>query len=326
MSTDSTASTLPDQLHLRFDAHGKAIEPTGDPARPQDGFDWIHMRRDTGDIRAALTAMGLDDVVIGALTAEETRPRCTVHDAGVLLVLRGVNLNPGAAPEDMVSVRLWLEDRRVVGVWVRPLIAVDDMVAASRRGQGPISPGDFVAKLALRLADRAEPAVAAMNEAVDDLETDLTDATGAQLRRRLSDLRRQAILLRRYMVPQRDALTTLEIEDLPWLATADRIRLREAAERVSRLGEELDAICDRAQVVQDQITDQRAETMNRQMLLLSVVAAIFLPLGLISGILGMNVGGVPGADSPMAFWVVSVLMAALGLGMWLAFRWMGFRG
>ena len=83
----------------------------------------------------------------------------------------------------------------------------------------------------------------------------------------------------------------------------------------------LDAIRDRAQVVQDQVMDTRAEQMNKQMLLLSVVAAIFLPLGFITGLLGINVGGMPGADNPAAFWIVSggilVLSAVL---IWIFWR------
>lgn len=331
MSIDSVVTekppVLPDMLALRFDGAGGMIPlDSGALPPPERGFDWLHLRRDAAGTAENLLALGVDEVVVHALTAQETRPRCTVHGNGVVLVLRGVNLNPGADPEDMISVRLWLEERRVIGVWLRPLYAVGDLIAAGERGQGAVSPGDFVTKLALRLADRAEPAVAALNEVVDDLETALDAGDGTHMRRRLSDTRRTAILLRRYMVPQRDALTTLEIEDLPWLSHSDRMRLREASERVSRLGEELDAIRDRSQVVQDQIMDRRAEVMNRQMLLLSVVAAVFLPLGLLSGMLGMNVGGVPGAGTPAAFWIVSALMAAIGLGLWAVFRWMGFRG
>lgn len=324
--TDSPPD-LPEMLVLRFDGSG-GMQRLDQPAErtPATGFDWVHLRRDAPATHGRLVALGVDEVVIHALTAQETRPRCTVHGNGVVLVLRGVNLNPGADPEDMISVRLWLEEHRVVGVWMRPLYAVGDLIAAGERGQGALTPGDFVTKLALRLADRAEPAVAALNEVVDDLETELDTGEGVHMRRRLSDTRRQAIMLRRYLVPQRDALSTLEIEDLPWLAHNERMRLREAAERVSRLGEELDAIRDRAQVVQDQIMDRRSEVMNRQMLLLSVVAAIFLPLGLLSGMLGMNVGGVPGADLPAAFWIVTALMAAIGVGLWGVFRWMGFRG
>tara|TARA_R110000744_G_scaffold230748_2_gene348938 strand:- start:120 stop:506 length:387 start_codon:yes stop_codon:yes gene_type:complete len=120
------------------------------------------------------------------------------------------------------------------------------------------------------------------------------------------------------MFPQRDALTTLEIEDLEWLTQRDRSRIREAAERVTRLAEELDAIRDRAQVVHDQIMDNRAEAMNRSMLVLSVVAVIFLPLGFLTGLLGINVGGIPGANDPWAFLVVcGLLLLVAVLQIWL---------
>ncbi|HKL55753.1 MAG TPA: CorA family divalent cation transporter, partial [Roseovarius sp.] len=136
--------------------------------------------------------------------------------------------------------------------------------------------------------------------------------------------RRMAIKLRRHIAPQRDALSTFEIEDLPWLTHEDRSRLREAVERVTRLSEELDAIRDRAQVVQDQIMEHRSEVMNRQMLILSVVAAIFLPLGLLTGLLGINVGGMPGADDPRAFWFVTVGIVVIGLVLFGIFRMLGW--
>jgi zinc transporter len=82
---------------------------------------------------------------------------------------------------------------------------------------------------------------------------------------------------------------------------------------VTHLGEELDAIRDRPQIVHDQFTDQRAEAMNRNMLLLAVVTAIFLPLGLVSGLLGINVAGIPGAESSQAFLVVCALLAGLAM-------------
>lgn len=287
-------------------------------------FTWLHMRGGHPDTAANLRACGLDQFVIDALMAEETRPRCTVHEDGVVLNLRGANLDPGAETEDMVSVRLWIENKRIVGVWMRPLLAVRDLFQALERGRAPSSPGDLVAKLSLRLADRAEPKVATLNERIDELEELVLDETSGVQRTPLAEIRRSAIILRRFMLPQRDALTTLEIEDLDWLSDRDRSRIREAAERITRFGEELDAIRDRAQVVHDQIMDRRAETMNRQMLILSVVAAVFLPLGLLTGLLGINVGGIPGADNPWAFAIVCALLVALGALLVWWFKRIGF--
>lgn len=299
-----------------------------DPRAPETGFTWVHVNGATEAGRNWLAAAGLDPHESDALLAEETRPRCTLHGDIALMNLRGVNLNPGAEPEDMVSLRLFVSARVVISVQMRTSQAVVDLMSSLDRGQGPATPGDLIARLALRLADRAEPVVAALNERADRLEDTMEQEASADaaMRAELADIRRVSIMLRRYMFPQRDALSTLEIEDVAWLSQRDRSRLREATERVTRLAEELDAIRDRAQVVHDQIIDMRSEAMNRQMLVLSVVAAVFLPMGLVTGLLGINVGGIPGATWPGAFWAVCALLLSIGaFQVWL-FRRMGLLG
>ncbi|GHG91761.1 zinc transporter ZntB [Pseudodonghicola xiamenensis] len=317
-----------------FDCEGKAWSMHPDPLQvctskvPDHGFVWAHVDGWTPEGRKWLQSAGMEPFVLEAMLAEETRPRCTVHGDIALMNLRGVNLTPGAEPEDMISLRLYVSEHIVISTQIRDLQAVDDLMDSLDRGAGPASPGDLIARLALRLADRAEPVVAALNERADNLEdaVDAPEGPGRAERAELADIRRESILLRRYMFPQRDALSTLEIEDLTWLSQRDRSRLREATERVTRLAEELDAIRDRAQVVQDQITDLRAETMNRQMLILSVVAAIFLPMSLLTGLLGINVGGIPGAGSPTAFWLVCLLLVVIGVLLGWLFRRLGLLG
>jgi zinc transporter len=286
------------------------------------GFAWLHVERSVAQSKAGLARFDLDEAVHEALLADETRPRCTVIGDGVILNLRGVNLNPGAEPEDMVSLRLWIEDKLVIGVWVRPLAATTDMRDGVARRKAPATLGDFVSKYVLRLADNAEPVTASLNERLDALEETLLKQEGLPLRAELADIRAMAIALRRFMFPQRDALTTLQIEDVDWLTELDRHHIRDAADRIIRLAEELDAIRDRAELVHDQIMDRRAEQLNQRMLVLSIVAAMFLPLGLITGMLGMNVGGVPGADWGLGFVITClVLLAVAGLQVAL-FKWM----
>lgn len=308
-----TTADIPRMLAYALDREGRATVMA--PDGPMGGeLEWRHMHWEDADALGWMRAVsGLEDDIVTALTAPETRPRCTViatpRGDGAFINLRGVNLNEGADPEDMISIRIWLEADRIVSAWRRPLHAVSDLRQAIEREQAPTGPGDFVAKLALRLADRAEPVVAAMNETVDAMEEAVLDEQpDASLRSTLADIRRQAIVLRRYMFPQRDALSTLAIEDLAWLTERERARLREATDRITRLAEELDAIRDRAAVVQDQLVERRAEAMNRNMLILAVVAAIFLPLGLLTGLLGINVGGIPGAETGWAFWGVCLLL------------------
>ncbi|MEM1194316.1 MAG: CorA family divalent cation transporter, partial [Pseudomonadota bacterium] len=63
-----------------------------------------------------------------------------------------------------------------------------------------------------------------------------------------------------------------------------------------------------ALVLQDDLNNRAAQETNKTMYMLSIVAAIFLPLGFLTGLLGINVGGMPGVDTPTAFWVVVVLL------------------
>lgn len=253
--------------------------------------------------------------------AAETRPRCTVIGEGALINFRGVNLNEGADPEDMISARLWVEQNKIVGVWLRPLKAVSDILESVNANRAPRTTGGFIATLALRLIDRMEPVVSELNERVDGLEERILDEEIPDLQSELTSIRRRSIIIRRFIFPQRDALTTLHLEELPWLDDRDRGRIAEAVDRITRLAEELNAIRERAVAVQDQIVERRASLLNRNMLLLAIFTVVFLPLQFLTGLLGMNVEGIPGAKHPLAFTIVTVAMAVIaGLTYWLLRR------
>jgi zinc transporter len=177
-----------------------------------------------------------------------------------------------------------------------------------------------VARLGLRAADRLEPLVERLGDTLDSIEEGLMLNSKTDVRAKLARLRRTLIGFRRLIWPQRDALNTLEIEDLSFFSPRDRVRLREASARSARLGDELQALSERAGLVHEQILDARAEQMNKSMLVLTAVTAILLPLTVISGILGMNVAGIPYADSPYAFWVVSGVLALVGVALFLVMR------
>ncbi len=148
------------------------------------GYVWLHVNVAKPGTRDWLESAGLDGLVLRALLAPETRPRCTLNGDGVLMNLRGVNLNPGDEVEDMVSLRMWITEKLVISVQLRQLMAVGDVMAAFERGQGAEHPSELVARLALRLADRAEPVVADLNEKVDALEDQMIDGVPQMARGR----------------------------------------------------------------------------------------------------------------------------------------------
>ncbi len=101
-------------------------------------------------------------------------------------------------------------------------------------------------------------------------------------------------------------------------------RLREVADDITRQVESLDAARERAAVVQDELMNRMSEQINKNMYVLSVIAGVFLPLGFVTGLLGVNVDGIPGDDTPWAFAALCGLMLALVLfEVWLfrRFKW-----
>ena len=306
---------------------GKALDLEGIRKwSPEDGTLWAHLDY-TGSVAQnwLCNESGIDPVIVEALTAAETRPRSLVHQGGMLLILRGVNLNPGTDPEDMISLRFWIDSNRIVTLRHRRVMAIDDLRQAVEAGSGPVNPGGFLEDLTDRLVARMGTFISDVDDAVDALEDEVLTEQSYELRQKISEIRRAAIGMRRYLAPQRDVMERLHGEKVDWLDEMQRMRLREIADRTTRYVEDLDAIRDRATVTQEELNNRLAEQMNKTMYVLSIVAGIFLPLGLLTGLLGINIGGIPGTDNPWAFTFFCVLLAAISaLLVWLfkRMKWM----
>ncbi len=282
--------------------------------RAEQGLLWVHLDR-TGDEsqRWLRAAGGFDPVIADALLAEDVRPRELPVDDALLVTLRGVNLNPGADPEDMVAVRIWLEPARIVTLRHRRLVAINDLREALAAGRGPRSPGQFLAMLSGCLIARMGPVIDQLVDRIDGLEEAALKEHGSELRLGIAGLRREVIGLRRYLAPQREVMARLAASHAPWLGAGDRAVLREVADRTTRFVEDLDAARERATVVQDELNTRLSDQMNRTMYVLTVVATVLLPPSLITGLLGVNVGGMPGVEQPWAFAIVVVLLVALAM-------------
>ncbi len=288
----------------------------------EKGFIWIHLDYTArGAQRWLHEKSGLDEIAVSALLAAETRPRTVSIADGLLVTLRGVNLNPGADPEDMVSLRMWVETGRVISTRMRRLLAVQDMRGMIANKCGPKTAGEFLVEMGDRLAMRMSYVIEGLDETVDTLEEQVLSAESRELRTKLAQLRRETILLRRYLAPQREALARLVAEKNPLLCDVDRMHLREVADRMTRYGEDLDAARERAAVTQEELSNRLSEQINKRMYVLSIVAAIFLPLGFATGLLGINVGGIPGAEFAYAFAIVCLLLVAVIILQIILFRW-----
>ncbi len=284
---------------------------------------WLHI--DAGSSAQATLAMldWLPPAVVAALTAVETRPRCDSIDDGILLNLRV----PAAGPVDhndvLVSVRAWIMPKTLISVSLRPSPVVARARAAMLAGNIH-DVGDAMIALISDAAGELDEEIAGLGDRLDALEEAVAPDAPPGMRRKVTRLRAEAIRYRRFIQPQRQAVERLSQYDHGCFDDDERLALRNAADRFARMAEELEAVRERAAVVTDELTDMRSERLDARSLQVAIVALIFLPITFITGLLGMNVAGIPFAQEPWAFWGVLAFCVVIALavaGWFIIQRW-----
>ncbi|WP_353473241.1 zinc transporter ZntB [Salipiger sp. H15] len=308
------------------DACARLVPATAPEVLRSETLGWVHLRASHPDAPRWIVEnlSYLDPTIIDALVAEETRPRITRIGDGLIVILRGINTMEGADPEDMVSIRLWIDPQRIVSLSRRKVRAVEDIAQSLELGGGPRTCAGFLSMLVERLTYRIEQFWAGIDDEADQIEEDVLEAGHDALRQQLVELRRRAIILRRYLLPQRDALRALQVNHPDWLGQDDMRQQEEELDALERVVEDADAMRERMALVRDELAGQLSDRLNRNMYMLSVLSALFLPLGFLTGLFGINVAGMPGASEPVAFWVFCgglLVVVALQLMILRRLRW-----
>lgn len=253
----------------------------------------------------------LDPFISDALIVEETRPRFIQINDGMLIILRGMNPNKEANPEDMISIRLWIDKTRIISTRFRSLNLFNDIKKSFKDNTGPKNSADFITTLIAKLSNRMEPVLSDLDDKLIDIEEQTIEPTDNDLRESIIALRKQTIVFRRYLVPQRDVIEQLRLSSLSWLTNSHKRYLVEIYNFVVRYIEDLEEARDRLQVVKDEISNTLSDKLNKKMYFLSIIAAIFLPLSFLTGLLGINVAGIPGSQNAYAFWIFLAILLAI---------------
>lgn len=323
-----------------FDAEGGLVLATRMPGDPEEfegrrrGWDdlafpdsppplWVHLDRTKEQAKRWLREQsGLDSIVVESLLAEETRPRAQEYGDGVLVILRGINASPGAEPDELIAIRMWLEPTRIITLRQFRFRTIAAIRARAQSGAAPSSAGAFLATVANSLISDMNPTLANLEGWLDDIEEQMLEreTDDDRWRSQLATIRRQAITYRRYIVPQRDALSRLVHNAHPLLSARDQAELRVAMEQCNRVSEALEELRDRAAVTQEEMRARHESRMGKTVYMLTIIATVALPLGIFTGLLGINVGGMPMEESGWGFAMACLVMAAIAAGLILLFK------
>lgn len=286
---------------------------------------WLHLERSHSHTEQWLREQsGLNEFACDVLLEESTRPRLLrLANQELLLFLRAINLNSQADPEDMISLRIFANAQHVYSLRQRPVQVTDELITAFSRGLGPKSASELLLYFAQSITDRVENIVSELADRIDQEEARV-DTDERYISDPLSMLksRRRAANLRRFLAPQREVFAAFTRTQEPWFLSDDAMYWNELNNSLTLHLEELELTRERIGLVLETEHRRRNETMSRTMYLLAIITGFFLPMTFVTGLLGINVGGIPGSEQPYGFLLSCLLLTVLAFGQWLFFRWL----
>lgn len=274
---------------------------------------WAHICRNCPGVTEWLeTRMAIPLPTAELLTSEASRPRAFREGETLVATLRGINFNPGAEPEDMVSMQLWSDGARVFTFRRLPLQSPREILADVDAGKGPGDAGSLVTTLVEHLIARVDQVIVDLNDQIDACDEDDRSAANVEaLIEQIATIRHACLSLKRHMGPMHVALEGISRDAPDWFEEHDRRAMAEAIHRLRRDLDDIDASKESAVVMLDDLRARAVAGSQRTTFVLTIVATIFMPLTFLTGLLGSNIGGIPGSGHPDAFWILSGICAAI---------------
>lgn len=317
---------VPDAVYAyQLDGKGGTTPIDSDDKITSEEPCWLHLDyAHPASAEWLATTPLLPDSVREALSGESTRPRVNRLGDGTMITLRGINFNTDSRPDQLVTFRVYITDKLIISTRHRKVYSIDEVVNELQHGRGPTNSGNWLVEITDALTDHTSEFIEDLHDKIIDLEDALLEQQIPE-RGQLALIRKQLIVLRRYMAPQRDVFSRLASERLPWMNDDDRRRMQDIADRLGRGLDDLDGNIARTAILADEITTVMADAMNRRTYTMSLMAMVFLPTTFLTGLFGVNLGGIPGSGSPLAFATFCFMLMALvgGVAWWLRrSRWL----
>lgn len=300
----------------------EALAPWLAGAPSDDSFTWLHFNlANSASERWLRQHLTLPEGFYTSLREDAASSRIELEADWVFGVLNDVLFDFAFDAAQVSTVSICADRRLLVSARCKPLRSVDRLRTSVRQGECFRSPAELLAHL---MRDQADVLVQIVRDSairVNALEDRLLANRVGSSRKELGGLRRVLVRLQRLLALEPAPLFRLLSRPPAWLGGEDVQELRDSADEVSAAVAGSVALVDRVKLLQEELAALIAEQNNRSLFILTIVTVLALPINIIAGLFGMNVGGVPLADHPGGFWLVVAIVASLtGAAAYVAFR------
>jgi len=295
--------------------------PAG-PGKPDGSFVWLHFNIAHAACEKWLTQnLGLTEAFYETLREESRSTRIEYADDALIAVVNDVLFDFSLDAPDIATMWVSADTRMLVSARTKPLRSIDQLRASVNHGQTFRSTADLLVRL---MCDQADVLVRIMREATQKTDVAEDNLLAGRLdtkRAKLGTLRRVLVRLQRLLAPEPAALFRLLNHPPAWMAKQDVQELRESTEEFSTALNDMAGLLERIKLLQEEIAAMVGEQNNRSLFVLTIVTVLALPINIIAGLLGMNVGGIPLAKDDNGFWViVGIVLTFTVIAVWVTFK------
>ena len=299
-----------------------------DALRGGDGSLWLDFDGPTAeDAEMLRRVFGLHPLAVDScLDWEAQVPRVDDYDDHIFIVARGIDYTIDTRILSTTEMDIFLGRNFVVSVHAGFLYNIESVVTLVERDGLPLRRGStFLAYMLLdALVLNLIPGVNGLEEWVDDIEDSVIERPDPSALEAILDLKRSSFQLRRAIAPQRDMLNRLSRAEFAHVTGDALPYYRDIYETILRIEGQNENLRDRADTTLSVYLSLVANQQNDLMRVLAVVATVFMPLGLIAGIYGMNFEYIPELGFRWGYFVVlGVMVTAIAGVLWIfwARRW-----
>ncbi len=286
-----------------------------------DEFIWLHFSLSNSGSEAWLKKnLTLPDNFYESLQSPTSSTRLEQDEDSLVAVINDVLFDFKFDSSAVATTSLCIEPRFLISARLRPLRSVDQLRAAVRRGQLFHTPVELLSHLLRDQADVLVNILRQTTKRVDELEDRILANRVTTSRTELGTLRRVLVRLQRLLAPEPAAFFRLLNRPPQWIKPDDLTELQQAAEEFSVAVSDSVALSERVKLLQEELAALVNEQTNRTLFILTFVTVLALPINLVAGLFGMNVGGIPFSDHSFGFYViVGGLLSLTLLLVYLAF-------
>ena len=275
---------------------------------------WVDLDRPTPEEGRILTdVFHIHELAVEDAMSELHHPKIESYGDYLYLILHGIDFSAAEHRFRTRDIDFFLGSQFLVTVHPGVSRSIGKVTEICRRndrvlGEGP---GVLLHRIVDTMVDNYRPEIEKLEKRLDTIESEVFQRPRPELSRRILNFKKDVASLRQVVLPQRDAVGRLARREFPLINEQLAYRFRDVHDHLVRMSDEAMFFTDRITSILDAHLSAVSNQLNQVMKVLTIIATLFMPLTVLTGMYGMNVPlpHLPGGADAQFWWILAIMLA-----------------